>query len=316
VIVAACLAAAGLGGLWHEAAGRPPPEACRALDDRLPGPGAGMVWIPGGRFRMGSENFRAEEAPIREAAVEGFWMDEEDVTNAQFDRFVRATGYVTLAERGGGGWVFAAPDAAGDARDIGQWWQRVAGASWRHPEGPGSDLATRPNHPVVQIAFEDALAYASWAGRALPSEAEWEFAARGGRDGADFSWGEAPDIDDAPQANHWRGGFPTENLGSKGYRGTSPVGCFPANGYGLHDMAGNVWQWTRDPWTDDHAGTDAPADRRHVIKGGSFLCAPNYCMRYRPASRQPGEAGSGASHIGFRTVLIPLRNGAAQDGRF
>jgi formylglycine-generating enzyme required for sulfatase activity len=297
-IAALGLMAALAGGLLlHGADGRPAPESCLASEDRPPAPGAGMVWIPGGRFTMGSEAFRPEEAPIRAVAVDSFWMDAEDVTNAQFARFVRETGYVTLAERDAGAWVFAPPGAAGDSRDLGQWWQFVAGASWAHPEGPGSDLSGRQNHPVVQIAFADAEAYARWAGRELPTEAQWEFAARGGAEGETFIWGNEPDTDDAPQANHWRGDFPTLDLGSKGYRGTSPVGCFPANGYGLYDMAGNVWQWTREPWTGDG---QAPA---YVIKGGSFLCAPNFCMRYRPAARQPGETSGGASHIGFRTVL-------------
>jgi formylglycine-generating enzyme len=211
---------------------------------------------------------------------------------------------------------------------VSQWWRVEPGANWRHPEGPGSDLVHRQNHPVVHVSHEDAAAYAAWAGRTLPTEAQWEFAARGGRDGDAFVWGSEPDRDDAPQANYWRGVFPVLNLGSKGFKGTSPVGCFPANGYGLYDMAGNVWQWTQDPWATGHqlsksvnrqpvsfatssqrfskAVSVAEMSASHyVIKGGSFLCAANFCMRYRPAARQPGDASSGASHIGFRTVLVP-----------
>lgn len=301
------------------------PEVCLAVDDRPPAPGAGMVLIPGGRFRMGSEDFRPEEAPVREAAVDSFWIDSHDVTNAQFARFVAETGYVTVAERtppvaaGGqaaalepgrpagvpGSWVFVEPDEIQDIDDIGQWWKFVAGADWRHPEGPASDLDGRQNHPVVQVAFEDAEAYARWAGRMLPTEEQWEFAARGGREGEVYVWNAEQDSDDDPQANHWRGTFPTFNLGSKGYKRTSPVGCFPANGYGLYDIVGNVWQWTRSSWTTDHqsAAVSAPDERAYTIKGGSFLCAPNFCMRYRPAARQPGDGTIGAEHIGFRTVL-------------
>jgi formylglycine-generating enzyme len=311
-----------------------PPDVCLAASDRPGTPDAGMHWIPGGRFAMGSEQFRPEEAPVRETSVEGFWIDTHDVTNAQFARFVRETGYVTTAERaerGGapaGSMLFRAPQDVRDLQDVSQWWRIEPGANWRHPDGPGSDLKHRQNHPVVHVSYEDAEAYARWAGRTLPTEAQWEFAARGGRDGDAFVWGAEPDRDDAPQANYWRGVFPVLNLGSKGFKGTSPVGCFPANGYGLYDMAGNVWQWTQDAWTTGHqlsrnasrqpaslvtstqrfskALTVADKSASHyVIKGGSFLCAANFCMRYRPAARQPGDGSSGASHIGFRTVLVP-----------
>ncbi|MDE2361701.1 MAG: formylglycine-generating enzyme family protein [Hyphomicrobiales bacterium] len=277
-----------------------------------------MVRIPAGAFRMGSEDFRPEEAPTAQISVPGFWIDAHDITNAQFARFVRETGYVTLAEREGrnadgsrrppGAWVFAEPDEVKNLEDISQWWTFVDGADWRHPEGPRSNLDGRQNHPVVQVAIEDAEAYARWAGHRLPTEAEWEFAARGGRDGAPYVWGDEPDSDDAPKANRWRGVFPTLDLGSKGFKRTSPVGCFPANGYGLYDMAGNVWQWTSSAWSEDHRITDASARAgegaaSYVIKGGSFLCAPNFCARYRPAARQPGDTAGGAVHIGFRTAL-------------
>lgn len=314
------------------------PDTCLATSDNPGKPNAGMQWIDGGRFTMGSEQFRPEEAPMREASVEGFWIDTHDVTNAQFARFVRETGYVTTAERktaGGaavGALLFSVPQDVKGLQDVGQWWRIERGANWRHPEGPGSDLAHLQSHPVVHVSHEDAQAYAAWAGRMLPTEAQWEFAARGGREGDAFVWGSEPDRDDAPQANYWRGVFPVLNTGSKGYKGTSPVGCFPPNGYGLYDMAGNVWQWTRDAWAKPaqtsglrsassirqpvgfasrgqaHSAADVRAEKpasAYVIKGGSFLCAANFCMRYRPAARQPGDASTGASHIGFRTVLVP-----------
>jgi formylglycine-generating enzyme required for sulfatase activity len=301
------------------------PDTCLAVDDRPESPGAGMVLIPAGRFRMGSEDFRPEEAPVREATVASFWIDSHDVTNAQFARFVTETGYVTVSERAPpvalnaqtvapdidrpvglpGSWVFVQPSEIRNIDDIGQWWKFVAGANWRHPEGPGSDLNGRQNHPVVHVAFEDAEAYARWAGRTLPTEEQWEFAARGGRDGEIYVWNAEQDSDDKPQANHWRGVFPILNLGSKGYKRTSPVGCFPANGYGLYDIIGDVWQWTRSSWTPDlqSAPASAPHELTYAIKGGSFLCAPNFCMRYRPAARQPGDGTVGAQHIGFRTAL-------------
>lgn len=311
-LAAAAVIALPLAG-WRWAAGRAPealPDACIAAADRPTAPGSGMVWIPGGALRMGSESDWPEEAPLREVTVGGFWIDVHDVTNAEFARFVAATGYVTVAERKGaaglrqGALVFSAPTEVRDLADLSQWWRLDPKADWRHPQGRGSDLAHRQNHPVVDIAYEDAEAYARWAGHHLPSEAEWELAARGGRDGQRFAWGNDPDSAEAPLANTWRGVFPVLNLGSKGFKGTSPVGCFPPNGFGLYDMAGNVWQWTRDPWTPDHARAAAgTAGAGHVIKGGSFLCAANFCLRYRPAARQPGDDSAGASHLGFRTVL-------------
>lgn len=301
--------------LWREFApdsenALPRPETCVASSDEpsRPGEGGGMVRIEGGRFKMGSEDFRAEEAPVREVSVGGFWIDRHHVTNAQFRRFVAATGYVTRAEReGSGSFVFVRPREIRDLRDIGQWWRFVPGASWRRPQGPGSDLAGRDRHPVVHVAHEDAEAYAGWLGHRLPSEAEWEFAARGGLDGAAYAWGDTKEPDAKPRANIWQGVFPHWNRLADDAIGTTPVGCYPPNGHGLHDMAGNVWQWTRDAWQGVGAGDaaprsggDAPASR--VIKGGSFLCADNFCLRHRPAARQPGDALFGASHIGFRTV--------------
>ena len=320
VAIAAC--ARALYALGVGAAGVALPEACIAETDEPEAPGAGMVFISASRFMMGSEDYRLEEAPVRQSAAGGFWIDSHDVTNAQFARFVRETGYLTVAERPHashsdprpGSFVFVAPSEIADLDDVSQWWRFVPGADWRHPEGPQSSIAHRMNHPVVQVAYEDAQAYARWAGHSLPSETQWELAARGGLDGARFNWGNQNDSDENPQSNHWRGIFPTLNLGSKGFKGTSPVGCFPPNGYGLYDMAGNVWQWTEDAWGGraSSGSVATPASLRsqfRVIKGGSFLCATNFCMRYRPAARQPGDASIGTSHIGFRTVLA-LTGGA------
>jgi sulfatase modifying factor 1 len=274
---------------------------------------------------MGSDDFYPEERPVREASVEGFWIDVHPVTVASFRRFVKATGYVTLAER--------TPDAAGypgadpeqlvpgsivfrptqgpvSLDDHRAWWKYVPGACWRSPEGPGSDTYTRARHPVVHIAHEDALAYAGWAGRVLPTEAEWERAARGGLEGATYAWGEDPLPGGRYMANTWQGEFPRRDLGLDGHVGTSPVGAYPANGYGLLDVTGNVWEWTAEdfglPRADgaccapDHGGGEIG---RKVIKGGSHLCAPSYCLRYRPAARQGQDTDSSTSHLGFRCVL-------------
>jgi formylglycine-generating enzyme len=293
---------------------------------------AGMVFIAGGTFKMGSERHRPEERFVHSVQVEGFWIDRHEVTNAQFRKFVDATGYVTLAERGidaaahpglpaellkPGSIVFVPPKADNAYGVVPQWFQYVAGADWRHPDGPASSIAEKDNHPVVHVAYEDALAYARWLGRDLPTEAQWEFAARGGRDGED-DWSSAFDQDGKPIANTWQGIFPVENTDEDGYVGTAPVGCFKANGYGLYDMIGNVWEWTSDWYRPGHprdaisnpAGPDLESLHlvrgefpSRVIKGGSFLCAPNYCSRYRPAARQPQEAELSAGHVGFRTVL-------------
>lgn len=304
--------------------------------DGLPGgaafgsgrPTEGMVWIAPGRFLMGSDGHYAEEALVHPVSVAGFWIDAHDVTNAQFRRFVEATGYVTLAEREpdlarhpdlpaamrvAGSAVFTLPGTSGPGH-----WRYVAGAHWRQPEGPGSSLVGRENHPVVHVAYEDAQAYARWLGHELPSEAQWEFAARGGLDGKDYVWGDQFVPDGKPMANTWEGPFPQVDRALDGFSGTSPVGCFMPNGYGLFDMAGNVWQWTRTWYVPGHRSIAAadpegpgeadsfdprqPGIPAKVIKGGSHLCAPNWCMRYRPAARQPREIDSGTSHIGFRTV--------------
>jgi sulfatase modifying factor 1 len=292
-----------------------------------PGPALAedMAWVPGGSFLMGSEEFYPEERPVRRVTVEGFWIDVHPVTITQFRRFVKATGYVTVAERAPdpahfpdadpallvpGSLVFRPSRGPVDLRDFHNWWAYVPGASWRSPEGPGSHTYQRARHPVVHVAYEDAQAYAEWAGRALPTEAEWERAARGGLDGARFAWGD----DFAPggrmMANTWQGEFPWHNLLEDGWPLTSPVNAFPPNGYGLHDMTGNVWEWTCDSFEADGSpapccGPAAPGAQEHrlVIKGGSHLCAPSYCLRYRPAARQSETPDTSTSHLGFRCVV-------------
>jgi formylglycine-generating enzyme required for sulfatase activity len=307
-----------------------------------------MVWVPGGTFRMGDERFYPEERPVHAVTVDGFWMDRCQVTNREFSRFVEATGYVTVAERSPdpalypgappenlvpGSLVFHRTTGPVDLRDMSQWWTWTSGAYWRHPEGPGSTLKGRGRHPVVQVAYEDAEAYATWAGKALPTEAEWERAARGGLDGATFVWGDEHFPGGRAMANTWQGEFPWQNLRRDGYEGTSPVSSFPPNGYGLYDMAGNVWEWTRDWYTARHpedadkpccvprnprGGTEAesydplaPQFRipRKVIKGGSHLCAPSYCLRYRPAARRPQMVDTGMAHLGFRCIVRPQEGG-------
>ena len=325
------LAAAAFGtGLLFSHADAPPravdlepdPALCEAYAG-LPagdGPHAGMVQVHASRFELGANDAYPEEQPALPAAVGSYWIDRHPVTNAQFARFVAATGHVSSAERAGpdgtppGSAVFERPVGERPGR-----WRFVPGADWRHPEGPGSDLAGRAAHPVVQVSVEDALAYARWAGRDLPTEAEWEVAARGGLVGQRYAWGSEVRPQGRHAANTWQGEFPFENTRADGWVGTSPVGCFRPNGYGLYDMAGNVWQWTTSGYRPGHRrGPDGllaevpasegldprqPGVPVRVIKGGSHLCAPNYCLRYRPAARQPQAAATGSSHLGFRTVL-------------
>ena len=305
----------------------------------IPDTGDGMVWIPGGTFRMGSDRHYPEEAPVHAVSVDGFWMDTYTVTNAEFARFVAATNYVTLAERPPdpalypgakpemlmpASVVFQQPSKPVDLSNHFNWWGYVAGADWRHPEGPASTIAGRDRYPVVQIGYEDAEAYATWAGKELPTEAEWEFAARGGLEGAEFVWGDDIAPGGKPMANTWQGEFPWQNLATDGFAGLAPVGSYPANGFGLYDMAGNVWQWTVD-WYQEHgkvqkscctprnprggdrdASIDArqPAIRipRKVTKGGSYLCAPSYCRRYRPAARMAQPIDTAICHLGFRCI--------------
>jgi formylglycine-generating enzyme len=285
-----------------------------------------MVAIPAGSFRMGSDDFYAEERPVREVDVDGFWIDAYPVTASEYRRFVRASGYVTVAERPldpvdypdadpdllvPGSLVFGKTRGPVPLDDPRRWWEYVPGATWKRPGGRGTTINGRDRHPVVQVAYEDAEAYASWAGKELPTEAEWECAARGGLEDAAFAWGDEQFPDGKPMANTWQGQFPWQNLKLDGYEGTSPVGSFPPNGYGLYDMTGNVWEWTSDWFTGQNA--DAPCcapeplagERfpRRVIKGGSHLCAPNYCLRYRPAARQGEAIDTATSHLGFRCVI-------------
>ena len=306
----------------------------------------GMPWIPVGTFRMGADNACPEEAPVHTVTVSGFWMDAQTVTNAEFTAFVEATGYRTLAERPPdptlypdarpdllkpGSAVFLAPTGRADIHDLHSRWAYVPGANWRHPDGPSSTLAGREQEPVVHATFEDAAAYAAWAGKELPTEAEWEFAARGGLDGATFCWGDEFAPDGRYMANTWQGPLPFQDAGADGFVGRAPVGSFPPNGYGLYDMAGNVWEWTADWYSSQHT-TEAespccvPRDPRgavetgsydpeqpivriprKVIKGGSYLCAPNYCRRYRPAARYPQMIDTATCHIGFRCVIRGAR---------
>lgn len=272
----------------------------------------GMVRIAGGEFTPGSRTGYPDERPAGRIRVASFWIDRTEVTNAQFSAFVRATRYVTEAEREGGAAVFKAP-ARGERLRENSWWSYVKGASWRHPEGPRSNIDQRLNHPVVLVTLADAHAYAKWLGRSLPTEAEWEWAARGGGS-AEQMEREPRTPDGRPVANYWQGLFPSVNTGEDGYTALAPVGCYPANGYRVHDMIGNVWEWTSDSYIGPRQphGNGEPEGVRPrnaaepqpgVIKGGSFLCAADYCQRYRAAARHPQERDLGASHVGFRTVL-------------
>jgi formylglycine-generating enzyme required for sulfatase activity len=301
----------------------------------------GMVFISGGTFRMGSDKHYPEERPVHSVTVDGFWIDRTPVTNRDFRKFVEATGYVTFAEIApdakdypgalrhmlkAGSMVFSPPDHPVDLANIANWWMFKFGANWRRPYGKGSSIRGLDDHPVVQIAYRDAEAYATWAGKTLPTEAEWEFAARGGLDGAEFAWGDELKPNGRHMANTWQGQFPWQNLVEDGFARTSPVEAFPPNGYGLYDMIGNVWEWTTDWYSQMHEA-DAPKAccipenprggsevasydpcqprikiPRKVVKGGSHLCAPNYCRRYRPAARHAQPIDTSMSHVGFRCV--------------
>jgi formylglycine-generating enzyme len=287
----------------------------------------GMVLVPGGSFAMGSNDFYPEESPTRDVTVQDVWIDEHPVTNAEFRRFVKDTGHVTVAEQApdpadfpgadpkllvAGSQVFTPTSGPVPLDDWTRWWRWQPGADWRHPEGPESTLNGRELHPVVHVGWEDARAYAQWCGKELPTEAQWEHAARGGLDGATYPWGDDFQPRGRVMANTWQGRFPYESLSPRG-AGTSPVRSFPPNEYGLYDVVGNVWEWTNSPWTD-HPGEDAAppccgphgevseTDRR-VTKGGSHLCAPSYCHRYRPAARQGHTVRSTTGHLGFRCVV-------------
>jgi sulfatase modifying factor 1 len=298
-----------------------------------------QVWIPGGEFLMGSDNHYPDEGPTRRESVEGFWIDPAPVTNAEFARFVDETGHMTFAEIAPkaedypgahpkdlvpGSLVFTMTPGPVPLDKYQNWWAWVHGADWRHPIGPESSIGGLDDHPVVHVAHQDVAAYAEWAGKQLPTEAEWEYAARGGLDGAEFTWGDGDPQDGLePKANTWQGRFPHENTEADGWTRTSPVGSYEPNGYGLYDMAGNVWEWTSD-WYSDRSQPDTPSccapERtptkegsydpaqpqfripRKVIKGGSHLCTIQYCFRYRPAARQPQMLDTSTSHLGFRCI--------------
>ena len=302
----------------------------------------GMIFIPGGTFRMGSDTHYPEEAPVHRVTVDSFWLDQTPVTNRDFRKFVNATGYVTFAEirpnpkdypgalphmLKAGSLVFAPPKRPVDLGDWSQWWTFKFGADWRHPYGPRSSISGLDDHPVVHISHPDAEAYARWAGKDLPTEAEWEYAARGGLEGAEFAWGDELTPAGRRMANTWQGNFPHENLASNARKRTSRVTAFPPNGYGLFDMIGNVWEWTSDWYAPKHTA-DAPKAccipenprggreqdsydscqpniriARKVLKGGSHLCAPNYCRRYRPAARHAQPVDTSTSHVGFRCIV-------------
>jgi sulfatase modifying factor 1 len=289
-----------------------------------------MVELSGEIFRMGSQRFYPDEGPVHDELVQPFAIEQHPVTNAQFAAFVAETGYVTVAERPleavlfpgvapddlqPGALAFAATSGPVDLRDWRKWWHWSVGASWRHPFGPESDIADKADHPVVQVAYPDAEAYASWAGRRLPTEAEWEYAAGAGVTST-YAWGEEVKPGSQLMANTWQGRFPYQNTGANGWAGTSPVGSFPANGFGLSDMIGNVWEWTTTDYVGRHvvgspccAPSSPSADKamdqgaRKTLKGGSHLCAPEYCLRYRPAARSPQSTDTSTTHIGFRCAL-------------
>jgi formylglycine-generating enzyme required for sulfatase activity len=295
-----------------------------------------MIELPAGTFRMGSERFYPEERPVREVSVDEFWIDRHPVTVAEFRRFVKATGHVTGAEVAPtaedypdadpellvpGSLVFHKTDGPVSLDDYRNWWRWQPGADWRHPEGPESNAGGRERHPVTHVTHADAVAYAEWAGKSLPTEAEWEYAARGGLDGTVFTWGDEFAPKGRMMANTWQGEFPWQNLLHDRYEGTSPVETFPPNGYGLYDMAGNVWEWTDDWFAPAEEGppsccapqsphiADGGRFPRKVTKGGSHLCAPNYCLRYRPAARQGEAIDTSTGHIGFRCVVRSERGG-------
>ena len=363
-LILAVLGAAGLG-LWASRGARAPTASIEkktavapAFEPTIPNtdppPGdapEGMVWIPGGEFSMGAADPRgmpqgghepmSDARPIHRVYVDGFWMDATEVTNEEFAKFVEATGYVTVAELTpraedfpgapkenlvAGSVVFTPPDHSVALDNLYQWWNYVHGANWRHPAGPGTDLKGREKYPVVHVAYEDAVAYARWAGKRLPTEAEWEFAARGGLSGQVYAWGDELNPGGQWMANTHQGSFPHEDHAADGFQGASPVARFSPNGYGLYDMAGNVWEWVSDWYRHDTfeqlasaggvarnpQGPDTPFDptepteRKRVHRGGSFLCTELYCTRYMIGTRGKGEISTGSGHLGFRCVRSPV----------
>jgi formylglycine-generating enzyme len=355
VLLAAVIAFCKINGVGQAQAAKvaPPPPAPvfgPTIENHLPPPVSapeGMVWIPGGDFSMGAQDppdmnevgmqATRDSRPIHRVYVDGFFMDRTDVTNAQFASFVKATGYITVAERTpraedfpgappenlvAGGVVFSPPDHAVLLNDHFQWWGYVKGANWHHPTGPKSSVKGRENYPVVQVAYEDAEAYAKWAHKRLPTEAEWEFAARGGLAGKPFVWGDEFRPNRKWMANTFQGHFPNKDSGSDGFIGLAPVAQYAPNGYGLYDMAGNVWQWTSDWYRPDYyyqlarAGgvirnpkgpvasfdPEEPSEKKKALRGGSFLCTDQYCSRYMVGTRGKGEVSTGTNHLGFRCV--------------
>ena len=342
--------------------GPAPAPSVAAVPPTPPGPPKanppGMAWLPGGEFTMGSDDPETApaERPAHRVRVDGFWMDETEVTNAQFRKFVDATGYATTAERpvdweqlrkelppgtprppddrlAPGSLVFVAPAHPVSLEAQTAWWRWVAGASWRHPEGPDGTIDGKDDHPVVQVSWDDALAYSKWAGKRLPSEAEWEYAARGGLEGRKYAWGDVFQPGSKPLANTWQGHFPDSNTRDDGFPRTAPVKSFPPNGYGLHDMIGNVWEWCADWYRPDAyrtvpatgvaqnpTGPDAgfdpnePYQPKRVTRGGSFLCSPNYCSNYRPSARRGTATDSGMSNLGFRCATSGDRPGLGANG--
>ena len=290
-----------------------------------------MKWVPGGSFQMGSDDF-ADSKPVHPVTVNDFWMDQHEVTNAQFEKFIKATGYTTVAERPldpkdypgvpveklvPGSAVFTPPSQKVSLDSPMQWWSYVAGANWRHPSGPSSSITGKENEPVVQVCFEDAAAYAKWAGKRLPTEAEWEYAARAGKKNEIYYWGNELKPGGKWVANIFQGSFPDHNTMQDGFQTTAPVKSFPANGYGLYDMEGNVWEWCNDLYRPDYYQNskannpqgpdnsydpDEPGTVKHVQRGGSFLCSDDYCIRYKAGSRGKGETSSASNNLGFRCV--------------
>ncbi|WP_011299041.1 MULTISPECIES: formylglycine-generating enzyme family protein [Cupriavidus] len=352
--------AAGFGATWWFQHGRHGEQGQGVVvGDGMRGP-AGMVHVPGGEFLMGSDSkmAQANEKPAHKVRIHGFWMDQHHVTNAEFRKFVEATGYVTTAEKSpdwetlkvqlppgtprppasamvAGAMVFVGTSRPVPLQDYSRWWRYVPGADWRHPGGPGTSIEGKDNHPVVQVSYEDAQAYAKWAGKRLPTEAEWEFAARGGLEQATYAWGEKFAPDGKQMANVWQGQqgqpFPVISPKAGGALGTSPVGTFPANGYGLYDMTGNAWQWVADwyradqfrreaaqgrlvddppgplaSWDPSEPGVPVGAPKR-VTRGGSFLCNEDYCLSYRPSARRGTDPYNSMSHLGFRLVMDDSR---------